>query len=56
MMKQQAAGQRSRAAQMRAFWADTLPGALDQKFSGLESPIAENLRRLEVTVSPRSGE
>jgi hypothetical protein len=56
MMKQQAAGQRSRAAQMRAFWADTLPDALDQKFSGLESPIAENLRRLEVTVSPRSGE
>ena len=33
----------------------TLPGALDQKFKGLESPIAENLRRLEVVAgSPRS--
>lgn len=55
MMKQQAASQQSRAAQMRGFWADTLPAALDQKFRGLESPIAVNLRRLEVAAAPRSG-
>ena len=54
-MKQQAAGQRSRAAQMRGFWKTTLPAALDQEFTGLESPIAESLRRLEVAASPRIG-
>ena len=47
MMKKQAAGQRSRAAQMRGFWAVTLPAALDQEFTGLESPVAGNLRELE---------
>ena len=56
MMARQAAGQRSRAAQMRGFWADTLPAALDQRFRGLESPIAENLRLLELAALPRSGE
>jgi hypothetical protein len=55
MMKQQAADQRSRAAQMRGFWADSLPAALDQNFRGMESPIAVNLRRLEVVALPRSG-
>jgi hypothetical protein len=54
MMKQQAADQRSRAAQMRGFWADTLPAALDLNFRGMESPIAVNLRRLEVVAVPRS--
>ena len=47
MMKKQVAGQRSRHAQMRSFWAVTLPAALDQEFSGLESPVAPNLRELE---------
>ena len=47
MMKKQAAGQRSRYAQMRGFWAVTLPAALDQEFTGLESPVAPNLRELE---------
>ncbi len=56
MIKQQAADQTSRAAQMRGFWADTLPAALDQRFRGLESPIAENLRRLELAALPRSEE
>jgi hypothetical protein len=55
MMKQQSASQRSRAAQMRAFWADTLPAALDQEFTGLEAPISENLRRLEVAAPGGSG-
>jgi hypothetical protein len=50
MMKQQAVSQRSRAAQMRDFWAKTLPAALDQEFSGLESPVAVNLRRLEIAA------
>jgi len=47
MMKKQVAGQRSRHAQMRSFWAVTLPAALDQEFTGLESPVAPNLRELE---------
>jgi hypothetical protein len=55
-MEQQAAGQRSRAAQMRAFWASTLPAALDQKFRGMESPIAENLRTLEKAAPTGSEE
>lgn len=50
MIKQQAANQRSRAAQMRDFWATTLPAALDQEFSGLEAPMAPNLRRLEIAA------
>jgi hypothetical protein len=52
MMKRQPDGQRSRAAQLRGFWADTLPAALDQEFTGLEAPIAENLRSLEVAADP----
>src|SRR5260370_20437921 len=56
MMKQQAAGRRSRATQMRDFWAKTLPAALDQEFSGLESPVAVNLRRLEIAAQGASGE
>ena len=32
---------------MRSFWADTLKAALDQKFTGLEAPVAPNLRELE---------
>ena len=32
---------------MRGFWAVTLPAALDQEFTGLESPVAGNLRELE---------
>jgi hypothetical protein len=47
MMKKQAVGQRSRQAQMRGFWATTLPVALDREFDGLESPVAMNLRELE---------
>ena len=47
MIKQQPAGQRSRATQIRAFWAETLPAARDQHFTGLESPVASNLRELE---------
>ena len=47
MMKKQAAGHRSRAAQMRGFWAGTLPAAIDQVFTERESPVAPNLRELE---------
>lgn len=47
LMKRQAIGQRSRYAQMRGFWATTLPASLDQEFTGLESPVAPNLRGLE---------
>lgn len=47
MVKKQPAGQRSRATQMRGFWAYTLPAALDQEFTGQDSPVAQNLRELE---------
>jgi len=47
LLKKQAVGQRARAAQMRAFWAETLPAALDLPFSGLEAPVGINLRELE---------
>ena len=50
MLKKQAADQRSRAAQMRAFWAVTLSAALDQEFVRVDSPTARNLRDLEQTV------
>jgi hypothetical protein len=39
--------QQSRAAQMRSFWVSTFPAALDQAFTGIEAPVARNLRRLE---------
>jgi hypothetical protein len=47
MLKEQAVSQQSRAAQMRAFWAVTLPQALDQQFEQVESPVAMSLRALE---------
>jgi hypothetical protein len=37
-------------ALMRAFWAETLPAALDLPFNTPEAPIAGNLRALERTV------
>ena len=42
--------QRSQLIWRRDFWAATLPGALDQRFDGIESPIEETLRRLEDAV------
>jgi hypothetical protein len=51
LLKKQAVGQRARAAQMRAFWAETLPAALNLPFSGLESPVGINLRELEDVVA-----
>ena len=50
MMKKQAANQRSRATQMRSFWADTLPSALAQEFEHVDSPTAPNLRELQEAV------
>jgi hypothetical protein len=47
MIKKQPAGQHTRATQMRAFWAVTLPASLDQPFTGREAPVAPNLRDLE---------
>jgi hypothetical protein len=52
LMKKQAVGQRSRYAQMRGFWASTLPAALDREFAGLEAPVAPNLRGLEEVAGP----
>jgi hypothetical protein len=46
MMKKQAANQQSRAVQMRSFWADTLPAALDQEFVHVDAPAAATLREL----------
>jgi hypothetical protein len=50
MIKKQSAKQQSRAAQMRGFWADTLPAALDQEFTHVDAPIAISLRELEAVV------
>jgi hypothetical protein len=54
MLKAQAANQQSRAVQMRAFWATTLPAALDQGFTQVESPVASSLRVLEQVVAEGS--
>jgi hypothetical protein len=50
MMKKQVANQQSRAMQMRSFWADTLPAALDQEFLHVDAPAAATLRDLERVV------
>jgi hypothetical protein len=50
LMKKQTASQRTRAAQMRSFWADTLPAALDQEFEQVDSPTAASLRELQDAV------
>jgi hypothetical protein len=40
IMRKQEVGRSVRLAQMRTFWADTLPTALDLPFAGLESRSA----------------
>jgi len=50
MMKKQAVNLQSRAAQMRSFWADTLPAALDQEFVHVDAPAGATLRELERVV------
>jgi len=55
MMQQPALRNSSRAALMRGFWANTLPAALDLPFTGMGSPVADSLRRLEIAASGRSG-
>ena len=50
MLKGQEGNQQSRAVQMRAFWASTLPAALQQGFTQVESPVAANLRALQQVV------
>jgi hypothetical protein len=55
MMSRQSAAQGSRPAQMRGFWAGTLPAALDKEFTGLESPVAPNLRGLERMADTGAG-
>jgi hypothetical protein len=46
---------RSRAAQLRGFWADTMPAALAHPFNGVESPICNNLEQLEQVVAEQEG-
>jgi hypothetical protein len=50
MMQRQAASQQSRAAQMRSFWAVTLPAALNQEFEQVDSPAAASLCALRGVV------
>jgi len=52
LMKKQSDDQRSRAGQMRGFWADTLPAALDLEFTGLDAPVAKTLSELEEVLDP----
>jgi hypothetical protein len=49
-MRKQGAGQRTRTAQMRAFWAQTLPAAREQEFEHVDSPSAPSLRALEEVI------
>jgi hypothetical protein len=53
MLDELPAGNRSRAMQMRSFWRETLPGALDHDFAGLESPARANLRQLQAAAAAR---
>jgi hypothetical protein len=50
MMQKQGANQRTRTAQMRAFWSQTLPAAREQEFEHVDSPSAANLSALEEAV------
>jgi len=54
MLEKQSADQQSRAAQMRGFWAVTLPAALDREFIGVQAPAARNLRELEMQTGAGS--
>ncbi len=46
MLRQSPAGSQGRTSQMRQFWAETVPAALNREFTGVESPIRANLRQL----------
>jgi Tubulin like len=48
MLENQGPKQQTRTRQMREFWGQTLPAALDQEFE--DSPAAANLRELEVAM------
>jgi hypothetical protein len=50
MMKNQTVGSKSRLTQMRGFWANTLPAALDLEFAGIEAPVVATLRELQMVV------
>ena len=51
MMKKQEPHQRAQTTQMRAFWADTLPAALDLPFDVPEAPVGKNLLELEAIAT-----
>jgi hypothetical protein len=55
MLETQRAEGRSRVMQLRGFWANTLPAALDKYFAGIGSPVAPNLRELERSTTPENG-
>ena len=44
---------RGRAAQLRSFWAETLPAALNRPFAGADSPIRPTLRELGASLVRR---
>ncbi|MGH3165797.1 MAG: hypothetical protein ACRDN0_07865, partial [Trebonia sp.] len=51
MIKKQDEEQRARSSHMRAFWANTLPAALDWPFEGPAAPVGRCLRALEDFVA-----
>jgi hypothetical protein len=53
LIEQLPVSSRGRAQQMRQFWADTLPAALEREFAGLESPARANLRLLQAAAQQR---
>ena len=46
-------GSRGRASQMRQFWMETLPAALEHEFTGVQAPARANLRELQRAAEQR---
>ncbi len=56
MIKEDEEGHRSRDTQMRRFWAETLPAALNEEFTGVNGRVAKNLLSLERYAAPGAPE
>jgi hypothetical protein len=55
LLKRQSGEQRTRTEQMLAFWQSTVPAALNRNFTGVPSPVEQNLISLEESLGIRPG-
>ena len=55
LLERQSGEQRTRTAQMLAFWKATLPAALERNFTGVPNPVEQNLLSLEQALGIRPG-